>query len=236
MDNDLEDNIHDIFADYIDVLQLDAPLPNGAADNYSGDSGADDSDIEVLEGPPEHLCPVRPGTPIVVSSDDEDADEDADEAPPPRPPKRQASGSFELLNSPPKAKQRVDTPEQQPDAGPSNAPDTIVTDIDYLIPVVLEVIPDACTEWVRDNLQRMVDSLKHKTATPGQAAIDHVINAALEMERYPRAGDAETAGEEEEKDDYKEPRYRAEARAGWEYNHMGQTTLETMFTSIPVSL
>jgi hypothetical protein len=196
---------------------------------------SDDSDIELLDEAPVHLRPARPSTPILVSSDDED--DGNDDVQFRRPRKRPASGSVELIDSPPKPRRaRFKSPEQ-PVAGPSNQPDTIVIDVNYLVPVVLEVIPDACTVWVRENLERMVEMLKHNTATPGQAAIDHVINAALEMERYPRAGDAGKAAEEEkEKGDYKDPNYRSEARTGFQYILNSISILETMFTTIPVSL
>ncbi|BEJ05689.1 hypothetical protein CcaverHIS641_0302110 [Cutaneotrichosporon cavernicola] len=191
--------------------QAFAPEANGAADKGAR-SESDDSDIQVLEEAPEHLRPAIPSSPIVVSSDDEDDD---DELLLQRPSKRSASNSFELLDSPPKSKQRVHERDDQPVAGPSNASDTIVTDVEYLVPVVLEVIPDACPIWVRDNLKRIVETLKNRMVTPGQAAVDHVINAALEMEQYPRVGDADKAVvKEKEKGDFKDPKYRAHAREG----------------------
>ncbi|BEJ13178.1 hypothetical protein CspHIS471_0303520 [Cutaneotrichosporon sp. HIS471] len=215
LDVDMDDD-DDMFDQFLAGWgnQAFAPEPNGAADKGAG-SESDDSDIQVLEEAPEHLRPAIPSSPIVVSSDDEDDD---DEPLLQRPPKRSASNSFELLDSPPKSKQRVHDRDDQPVAGPSNASDTIVTDVEYLVPVVLEVIPDACPVWVRDNLKRVVEALKNRMVTPGQAAVDHVINAALEMEQYPRVGDADKAVvKEKEKGDFKDPKYRAHARAGIKY-------------------
>ncbi|GMK58158.1 hypothetical protein CspeluHIS016_0501900 [Cutaneotrichosporon spelunceum] len=216
-----------LFADFLEDFN-DRP----ANRDLDSESESDSSDIQVLDEAPEHLRPVIPPSPIMVSSGDEDGDEEPILH---RPAKRPASGSVELLHSPPRTKQRVDGPDDQSIAGPSNASETIVTSVEYLVPVVLDVIPDVCPVWLRDNLQRVVEMVKDQVATPGQVAIDHVINIALEMERYPRSGDADKADvEEKEKGDYKDPKYRAAARSGYEYFKHSQSALEAMFTTIPV--
>lgn len=259
MDHDLgfDDFVLDHFVADMDAAAADAADPWGddtdlddvyahhdgpGADAPNGDNNqdSDDDEIEFLEEAPAHLRPVRHGSPInLVGSDDED-DEDEDVVRPPRPGKRRARDSVELLSSPPPKRQHLAPPRlpEQPIAGPST--EIIVTKVDHLLPLVLDVIPDLCTEWARSSLESIMETLRDKTMAPGQEAIDHVLNMAFEMERYPRGGDREKAAEEEEKqekekDDYKDPAFRSEARAGYGYDSRSLATLETLFTSIPVT-
>lgn len=191
----------------------------------------DDDDIEVLEEAPAHLRPVRQ-IPIVVLDSSDEEDDDIEVAQPRRNRKR-PSDAFEIIDTPSPKRQHVAAPEPQDQAGPST--ETILPKVDYLIPVVLEVIPDLCKEWTRINLERVMETLKGTSNVPGQDAVDQVINLAFEMEEYPRAGQAgKAAPVAVEEGDYKDTAYRAEARVGPSYVELALSTLETLFTGIPV--
>ncbi|KLT39658.1 hypothetical protein CC85DRAFT_183013 [Cutaneotrichosporon oleaginosum] len=237
------DEVANFLAEYADVIALldaEPPLDLGNDNNYNNNNNppsgsGSDSDFEVLEEAPPHLRRANPpASPIMVLSDDEDGEEGNDLQP--RAHKRAARGSIELLDEPPKSKQRVDDLEQ-PLAGPSKVSDfdAIVTDVKYLIPVVLEVIPDLCTAWVRENLEHQIESLKDHMVTPGQEAVDRVINAALEMDQYPREGDATKAQQKEDDEgDYKDRNYRAELRKGINYQQRAFAILEDVHNTVPI--
>lgn len=220
----------------LDAIIPVLPVPANGVFRDGPSSDSDDSDILVLDEAPEHLRPVRQGSPIEIV---DVSDDDEDEAHQPcQPAKRRLSDGIEILSSPPTKRQQVAprARDMSLQAGPSN--ETIVTKVDHLLPLVLDVIPDLCADWARANLERIIDTLKDKTVAPGQEAIDHVLNAAFEMESYPRAGGPAKPVEEEpakEKADYKLHAFRSQARAGAAYNSLSTSILETLFKTIPVS-
>lgn len=215
--------------------------------------GSSDSDVVVLDEAPSHMRrETREGTPITISSDE---DEDVPLAGSSKLKRKHiASGSARGGSGSPRKKRvrvsDIDSAIVNAVAGPSNhrarqvteeaesePGDKILPKATYLIPVVLEIIPDLDPQWIQETLERVMNEIKENSSTPGQDAIDHVINMALEMDEYPKAGGDKGKGKaaDKEEGDYTDPTYRAQHRTGMAYNTFVETKLSLLFPKVPVS-
>lgn len=234
-----------------------SPPPQQPVPMLDSDS-EDDSDIVALDQAPEHLRPLRQSTPIMVLSDSESDDEDIvavghssdaqgtsgrGAVPVPKGIKRTNSARSIPAEGQAEGK-RIrfdDTPgagPSQPAAGPSSAPDSPLVDegailpkADYLVPLVLEIIPDLCPVWAAQQLETLIGDLQHTTNVPGQVAVQRTIEMAFEMDRYPRPMDNK---EPEEEGDYSEITYRSDRRRGLVYRTQSIELLQDIFATIPV--
>lgn len=128
--------------------------------------------------------------------------------------------------------------EDSPQAGPSNARsatppalEPILPKADYLVPSVLEVIPDLCPVWAAQQLEALITELHPTTNVPGQLAVQRTIEMAFEMDSYPRPNDDK---EPEEKGDYSEITYRQDYRRGLEYGSRSIELLQEIFGTVPL--
>lgn len=207
---------------------------------------SEDSDdgIQALEAAPAHLRPdPKDLVPIVVlDSDDEYGILTISNVAP--HVKRTRSASQDPLASKRKRSRGPANPSTA--AGPLRAPGEVdpseVTDdpgvrilpkADYLVPIVQEIIPDICTKWARENIERLMAEDQGKSSAPGQDAVDEVINMALEMDSYPKEG-AVAAAVDEEVPDYDDPNYHKGLRIGPGYHNQATATLESAFPTIPI--
>lgn len=119
------------------------------------------------------------------------------------------------------------------DAGvPSTPP---LPEAHYLVPLVLAIIPDICPDWVRANIEAAMAEIKDNSNVPGQDAIDRVLNAAFEMDDYPKAGVQDAPAEPKEAGDYTDPNYRSGDRRGVGYTSNSWAMLKAIFPVIPVA-
>lgn len=207
----------------------------------------DADDIVLLDQVPEHLQAPRQPTPIMVLSDSDSDDEDIipirhlSDSPDisargTASRKRRRSAATEAAAAVKRARY-----DDEPQAGPSNAPTTsppapepILPKAEYLVPSVLEVIPDLCPVWAAQQLETLIERLHPTTNVPGQAAVQRTIEMAFEMDSYPRPSDCDDNKEPEEKGDYSEATYRQTHRRGLEYGLRSIELLQDIFATVPM--
>lgn len=138
----------------------------------------------------------------------------------------------------PRAKRvRIRAPDNAGGAGPSTASSSMILPrADYLVPLVLAIIPDLDADWATSKLDELISGLKDSSAAPGQEAVERVVDMAFEMEGgYPKATALTPGPVAEQDDDYKDPAFRSERRRGPAYDLHAQQTLFNTFKRIPSS-
>lgn len=207
-------------------------------------SDSDGDDIVALDQAPAHLQAPRPPTPIMVLSDSDSDDDgivpirhllDSPVTPTPHPGHRKRRSSVTVDDAAAVKRTRF---EDSPPAGPSTTHTTnppalepILPRADYLVPSVLEVIPDLCPVWAAQQLEALIKQLHSTTNVPGQLAVQRTIEMAFEMESYPRPQDD---NQPEEKGDYSEITYRPYHRRGLEYGSRSIELLQDIFSTVPL--
>lgn len=119
-----------------------------------------------------------------------------------------------------------------PTANPAKTSDPILPKADYLVPVVQEIIPDVDPVWATARLTELMGTLKERP-TPGQDAIDQIINEALETGEYPRIGGMPRPPKDVP--EYGDPNYHRTERAGAAYAQIAMGALENAFPTVPVN-
>lgn len=206
-------------------------------------SDSDGDDIVVLDHAPAHLRAPRQPTPIMVLSDSDSDDyivpvrhlSDTPVTPARGSGSRKRRSSVTAEESAAAKRLRF---EDSPEAGPSNthtttppAAEPILPRADYLVPSVLEVIPDLCPVWAAQQLEALIEELHTTSNVPGQLAVQRTIEMAFEMDSYPRPGDDD---EPEEKGNYSEITYRQDHRRGLEYGSRSIELLQDIFATVPL--
>lgn len=218
-----------------------SPPPQQTTSAVVSQAEDDDDDIVALDEAPQHLRAAPAQAPIIVLSDsDSDSDvglvavqpSDAQETH--STSKRRMSSSIETSSTAHAAK-RPRLPES-PQAGPSTGPTTppaaerILPKAEYLVPSVLEIIPDLCPVWAAQQLEALIQELSTTSNVPGQDAVQRTIEMAFEMESYP----APAPEKPEEIGDYAELTYRIDHRRGAEYDLRAIDLLQDIFATIPL--
>jgi hypothetical protein len=137
----------------------------------------------------------------------------------------------------PSRKPRISSPSPDPEpVGPIKP--------DWLLPLVLEILPDLDPTWALASLASEID------AGRSEGAIGHVVNLAMEMEGgYPKATTDTTSGkgkgkakegescngqDSSEKDKYRSVLFRKDRRTGLVYIVKAFAALEEAFPAIPI--